>query len=123
MRFGNDWSTNQTILDLTPVARATEAEPQAEVDLSALFGQDGWSCNGGEYWTGQVFTRGDYAYVPRVSYGYDRARDTSHLMVTLFVVDLSDRAAPRAVGSLLVGGAAESYFSNIIQTDNTLLVG
>ena len=40
LRFGSDWATNQTILDMTPVDQASVAEPQAEIDLSALFGED-----------------------------------------------------------------------------------
>jgi hypothetical protein len=124
MRFGSDWSTNQTILDLTPAARAGEAQPQSEIDLSALFGEDAWSCGGGTYWTGQVFTRGDYAYVPRVNYRYDSTRGTSSQDITFYVVDLSDRSAPRAVGTLPVRhGLADTFFTNIVQTDNTLLVG
>jgi hypothetical protein len=40
------------------------------------------------------------------------------------VVYFTDRAAPRAVGSFSVDPAAnESYFTNIIQTDNAILVG
>jgi hypothetical protein len=124
LRFGNDWATNQTILDMTPLARATEAEPSAEIDLSALFGADEWSCNGGTQWSGQVFTRGDYAYVPRYSYNYDNQRGTSQQSLTFFIVDMSDRAAPRAVGSFAVESTSgDTYITSVIQTDNTLLVG
>jgi hypothetical protein len=124
LRFGNDWATNQTILDMTPLARATEAEPQAEIDLSALFGADAWSCNGGTQWSGQVFTRGDYAYVPRYSYSYDNQRGTSQQTLTFFIVDMSDRAAPRAIGRFAVDPTdGDTYITSVIQTDNTLLVG
>ncbi len=124
LRFGNDWATNQTILDMTPVAQASSAEPESEIDLSALFGADAWSCSGGTSWGGQVFTRGDYAYVPRYSNSYDQARGTSEQRLTFYIVDLSDRSAPRAVGSFAVEAATDgSYISDIVQTDNTLLVG
>jgi hypothetical protein len=124
LRFGSDWSTNQTILDLTPVERAGEAEPQAEIDLSALFGEDAWSCSGGTNWSGQVFTRGDYAYVPRHSYRYDQQRGTNEQRLTLYIVDLSDRSAPRAVGSFALDPAVnDTYITNVVQTDNALLVG
>jgi hypothetical protein len=124
LRFGSDWATNQTILDMTTIDRASEAEPQSEIDLSALFGEDAWSCNGGQYWTGQVFTRGDYAYVPRQTYRYDNQRGTSQQRLTFYVVDISDRNAPRAVGNFAVDPAnGDTYISNIIQTENTLLVG
>jgi uncharacterized secreted protein with C-terminal beta-propeller domain len=124
MRFGNDWWTNQTTLDMTPLARASVAEPQAEIDLSALFGENTWSCGATSEWGGQVFTHGDYAYVPRYSYRYTEGAQASQQRLTLYVIDLSDRNDPRPIGTLpmesLDGG---SYFSGIIQTENTLLVG
>jgi hypothetical protein len=124
LRFGSDWATNQTILDMTPVERASEAEPEAEIELSALFGEDAWSCNGGQQWWGQVFTRGDYAYVPRHSYSYDSQRGTSEQRLTFYIVDIADRKAPRAVGSFAVDPAtSQTSINNIIQTENTLLVG
>jgi hypothetical protein len=124
MRFGSDWATEQTILDMTPVAQASSAQPESEIDLSALFGEDAWSCSGGAYWGGQVFTRGNYAYVPRYSSRYDRTYSTSEQRLTFYIVDLSDPGAPRAVGSFAVEPATNgSYIADIVQTENTLLVG
>jgi hypothetical protein len=125
MRFGSDWSTNQTILDMTPVQRAGDAEPEAEIDLSALFGEDAWSCGGGSSWSGQVFTRGNFAYVPRYSYHYDRVNGGNYEQrLTFYIVDLTDRSAPRAVGSFPIAPATdETYYTNVIQTDDALLVG
>lgn len=124
LRFGNDWATQQTILDMTPTSQANRAEPEAEIDLSALFGEDAWSCNGGSYWGGQVFTRGNYAYVPRYSSWYGANYSTSEQRLTFYIVDLTDRGAPRAVGKFAVEPATDgSYISDIIQTESTLLVG
>ena len=124
MRFGADWNTGETVLDLTPVARASEAEPEAEIDLSALFGQDARSCNANSYWSGQVFTHGNFAYVPRYTNGYDRDGGNFTQRLTLYVVDLTDRAAPRAVGELPIDPVTtDTYYSSIIQTDDALLVG
>jgi hypothetical protein len=124
MRFGSDWQTNQTILDLTPVARASSAEPAAEVDLSALFGEDSWSCSNSASWSGQVFTRGNYAYVPRYNTAYDRNYSYSEQQLTLYIVDMSDAQNPRAVGSFAVEPATNGdYITDIVQTDNTLLIG
>jgi uncharacterized secreted protein with C-terminal beta-propeller domain len=123
MRFGSDWMTQQTILDLTPVARAEQAQPEAEIDLAALFGEDAWSCNGGAYWSGQVFTRGDFAYVPRTTYRYDNQSGASYQRMTIYVVDLSDRAAPRAVGSFDISSGVNGYTTGVVQTENALLVG
>jgi uncharacterized secreted protein with C-terminal beta-propeller domain len=125
LRFGNDWWTNQTTLDLTPIARASQAEPQSEVDLSALFGENTWSCGRSSEWTGQVFTKGDYAYVPRYSYRWNSTTyDSYQQRLTFYVVDLSDRDNPRPIGTIPIDAVTgDSYFSGIIQTENTLLVG
>lgn len=123
LRFGSDWATNQTTLDMTPLARASTAQPQSEIDLSDLFGADTWSCNSAAYWSGQVFTRGDYAYVPRYTYAASAAGGYEQRL-TFYVIALADRSAPRAVGSFAVEPAgSDSYFAGIIQTENTLLVG
>jgi hypothetical protein len=124
LRFGSDWTTNQTILDMTPVAEASVAEPQAEIDLSALFGADAWTCNGSSSWSGQVFTRGDAAYVPRYTDEYDLETGESERRLKFYIVDISDRNAPRAVGSFAVEPArGETFITGILQTENTLLVG
>jgi hypothetical protein len=124
LRFGSDWATNQTILDMTPVAQASMAEPQAEIDLSALFGADAWSCNGGSSWSGQVFTRGDHAYVPRYTNEFDAETGESEQRLKFYIVDISDRNAPRAVGSFAVEPArGDTVITGILQTENTLLVG
>ena len=124
LRFGSDWTTNQTILDMTPVAQASVAEPQAEIDLSALFGEDTWTCNGSVSWGGQVFTRGDHAYVPRYKYEYDPETGESEQRLKFYIVDISDRSAPRPVGSIAVEPArGETTLTGILQTENTLLVG
>lgn len=125
MRFGKDWNTQQTILDMTPLARASSAQPESEIDLAELFGKDTSSCNASAYWGGEVFTKGNYAYVPRYGYrnsgnGYGPGWQT----LTFYIVDLSDANGPRAVGSFDVPASADdSYFAGIVQTDNTLLVG
>lgn len=123
MRFGSDWATNQTLLDLTPLAAADRAQPKAEIDLSQLFGADKWSCNGSASWAGEVFTHGDFAYVPRYTYG-GKSGGGYEQRLTFYVIDLSDRDAPQAVGSFAVEPATDqSYFAGILQTDSTLLVG
>jgi hypothetical protein len=122
LRFGNDWSTNQTILDMTPLAKANQAQPDAEIDLSALFGDDAWSCAGGAYWGGQVFTRGDYAYVPRYSYTYDQNYQNYQQKLSFYIVDLSDRSAPRAVGSFTAALSNGYGGGEIVQTEDALLI-
>jgi hypothetical protein len=125
MRFGNDWWTNQTTLDLQPIAQASQAQPQSEVDLSALFGENTWSCGRSSEWTGQVFSKGDYAYVPRYTYRWNNDTYGNYQQrLTFYVVDLSDRDNPRPIGTIPVDAVTgDTYFSGIIQTENTLLVG
>jgi len=124
MRFGTDWATNQTLLEMTPLADAGVAEAESKVDLSALFGKDSYSCGESSYWGGQVFTRGDYAYVPRYGYSYGQNYTNAHQTLTFYVVDLSDRSAPQALGSFEVStDSQDSYFADIVQTDGALLVG
>jgi hypothetical protein len=44
--------------------------------------------------------------------------------LTIYVVDIADPSAPRAVGRLpLPAALGEEYFTGVIQTDNALLVG
>jgi hypothetical protein len=124
LRFGNDWATQETVLDVAPLAQAASSELQAPIDLSALFGEDSWSCNGGSYWGGQVFTHGNYAYVPRYGYSYDQNGSNSQQHLTFYIVDLTDRSAPRAVGSFAPDAVTDqTYFADIVQTDHALLVG
>jgi uncharacterized secreted protein with C-terminal beta-propeller domain len=125
MRFGSDWFTQQTILDMTPLAQAGNAQPESEIDLAALFGKDQYSCGGSASWGGEVFTKGNYAYVPRYSYTYtNSANATYQQKLTLYVVDMADPSGPRAVGSFALDPLdGNSYFAGIVQTDSTLLVG
>jgi len=124
MRFGNEWTTNQTIVDMTPLERASDAQPDAEIDLSALLGEDAWSCGQLSHWGGQVFTHGDYAYVPRYSYDYDYGRSETETRLTFYIVDISNRAAPVAVGSLGTEPVRLGWsLTDIVQTNNALLVG
>jgi uncharacterized secreted protein with C-terminal beta-propeller domain len=125
MRFGKDWNTQQTILDMTPLERASSAEPESEIDLAALFGKDTYSCNSSAYWGGEVFSKGNYAYVPRYSYHYSNANYANYQQtLTFYVVDISDPNGPQAVGSFDVPpSSGDSYFAGIVQTDHTLLIG
>jgi uncharacterized secreted protein with C-terminal beta-propeller domain len=126
MRFGNDWFTQQTILDMTPLAQAGSAEPAAEIDLAALFGNDYYSCGGSASWGGEVFNKGNYAYVPRYSYTYDDQNTGRgyRQQLSFYVVDLAGPGGPQAVGSIdLDPLSGDSYYAGILQTDNTLLVG
>jgi uncharacterized secreted protein with C-terminal beta-propeller domain len=127
LRFGSDWWTNQTTLDLTPIAQASVAEPEAEVDLGALFGENTWSCGRSSEWTGQVFSKGDYAYVPRYSYRWDvdgQNNGNYQQRLTFYVIDLSDRSNPRPIGTIPIEPVTSNgYFNGITQTENTLLVG
>jgi len=128
MRFGNDWFTQQTILDMTPLAQAGNAQPQSEIDLSALFGSDTYSCGGSASWGGEVFTKGHYAYVPRYSYTYSDIKSPGggsyQQKITLYIVDMTASGGPAAVGSVELDALGQNaWFAGIVQTENSLLIG
>ncbi len=137
LRFGTDWWTNQAILDFVALDDVTSAEPLGEIDLSEYVsgssgrevceqGNDGSYFYSYEHWTGQVFVHGNFAYIPRQSehYWYTGGKDESRAEITFFIVDLTDKTALALVGQFKVEDALrDSYFSGIIETENSLLVG
>ncbi len=126
MRFGADWYTNRTILDMTPVEDAGFAQPLAEVNLSELFGENEYNCTSAIRWTGQVFVRGNYAYVPRFEYTY-RDEDGAYVyenQLTFYIVDMTDGENPEPIGKFSTEPAlSNEYIGSITQTDNALLIG
>lgn len=134
MRFGNDWWTGETVIDFATPDDAATAEPTGELDLAALFEDESDRCNEWSYWGSSVFTHGDTVYVPRYAQrwggGGGRYRDESAL--TIYAVDISDRAAPRVAGRFEVdpvssvytdGGYRYARYGEILLTDHALLVG
>lgn len=126
MRFGADWWTDRTILDMTPLAEAGQPEPAAEINLAALFGENEYSCNGNYRWGGQVYTKGNYAYVPRYETTY-RDADGNYVYqttLTFYVVDMSDALNPEPIGTFALEPTdSNQYFGAIVQTESALLVG
>ncbi|HOU90190.1 MAG TPA: beta-propeller domain-containing protein, partial [Polyangiaceae bacterium] len=78
LRFGQDWWTDEVMLDLVPLAAAEAAESESALDLSSLTDVRDRTCNQADgsyrynytYFTGQVFVHGDHAFVPREVYEY-----------------------------------------------------
>jgi hypothetical protein len=123
LRFGTDWWTERTILDVTTLADVERAEPQNALDLTNLLGTSD-ECSEGAYW-GNVYVVGDYAYVERFAYSYQNNQSNEHL--TFLVVDLN-APKPLIVDSLTVSSGpyvpdVYKYFSGVVQTDSALLVG
>ncbi len=142
LRFGSDWWTDETTLDLVALAEAESTESNNLLDLSPLTGVRSEECSQDDgrysyrysYFTGQVFVNGDYAFVPRELYesGYSNSGDDWYDRQTmrLSIVDLSGSEGPRIVGDLALEptGYSESrqqssYYAGFIQTDGALLVG
>jgi len=122
LRFGRDWTSQETVLDSTTLVRASESDPEARIDLSALFEGDS-ACDANWSWGRQVFSRGDYAYVARYGYARDPQNGAAQ-QLTLYVLDVRDPDAPKAMGRLpLEPLSGDAYFTDIVQTDNALLVG
>jgi hypothetical protein len=124
LRLGSDDFTEQNSFELTPLARASQAEPATALDLSELFAEDAPVCGGTWAWSGQVFVRGRYAYLPRYVQDTDRQDNTAEQQLTIYIVDIADPRAPRAVGRLPMPAATtREYFTGVAQTDNALVVG
>ena len=143
LRFGQNWWTGEVELDLVPLAAAEVAESEAALDLSSLVSIRERSCNGANgdyssshtYFTGQVFVRGDYAFVPRevYEYGSSGSDDTYYSRETmrLSIVALTGADAPRVVGEIAVEPAGydsssrdeSTRYAGFVQTENALLVG
>jgi hypothetical protein len=123
LRFGTDWWTEETILDVTSIEQVDDPTPRNALDLTdVLVNTD--ECNGYAYW-GNVYVVGDYAYVERNSYSYAQSVPTEKL--TFLVVDLSTET-PELVGEVAVDlgtseGNAYRYFSGVVQADSALLIG
>ncbi len=126
LRFGNDWWTDQTTLDLTTLTGADQPEGVSEVDLSQYI-EETKGCYGWAYW-GNVYVNGDYAYVERHSEDDESGKWTQRL--TFYVVDISDIDNPKVLRTVDASPLAEdgelnaySYFSGVVQTESALLVG
>jgi hypothetical protein len=118
VRFGTDWSTGRSTLDSTWLERAGDATPEAQLDLAALAAA---SCSDDSIWTGQIFMQGNFAYLPHRQ--GESAQAAGLLQLTLHVLDLTDRAAPRFAGQVRLEAAAGESFASVLQTDGALLVG
>ncbi|MCH2109861.1 MAG: beta-propeller domain-containing protein [Polyangiaceae bacterium] len=153
LRFGRDWWTERTILDLTDDTQVEVTDTDIELDLTNLGGENGWSCQEVDEnhqvwrsadWSGQVFVNGDYAYVPRYeNVSWFQEEETSWEEVSLrtlefFVVHLKAENGPRIISSFSVEPtgsryssnhefgdeiAESSHFGGLVQTENALLVG
>lgn len=123
LRFGTDWWTEQTILDVTGIDQVTDPTQHNALDLTDVLANTD-ECNGYAYW-GNVYVVGEYAYVERNSYAYGESQSTEKL--TLLVVNLATEK-PEIVGELDVdlvtsGDNVYRYFSGVVQADSALLVG
>lgn len=142
LRFGQDWWTDEVMLDLVPLAAAEAAESAAMLDLSSLSDVRDRTCNetdgsyryNSTYFTGQVFVHGDHAFVPRevYEYGYENGGSDYYNRETMriIVVALTGAGAPRVVGELALEPIGYdstrevwSYYAGFVQTERALLVG
>ncbi len=126
LRFGSDWWTGETVLDVAALDAVDQAEPLGSIDLSGYDLGSGEDCYGSSYFEGQVFVHGSYAYVPHRSYSWAKDGSTNDYVqkLTFFVVDLSERSTPVVVGSFEVATKdSQEYLTSAIKTDSALLVG
>jgi uncharacterized secreted protein with C-terminal beta-propeller domain len=125
LRFGTDWWTGETTLDMAMLDQVDQAEPMGDLDLSA-YELDENGCYSYSQWDNQVLVEGAYAYVPRrtMNYGDDSQPNAYRQTITFFVVDLHDRENPTLAGTFEVSTDDEKeYLSGIVKTDSAILVG
>ena len=133
LRFGNDWWTGRTVIDVTTTGDATTADPAAELDLGALIESER-ACGRSANWGGSVFPRGDYVYVPRYAYEWGEGRDgwESRQELALHVVDMAAEGGPALIGKVDAGtvvgrsfedGQTYESFGEILLTESALLIG
>jgi uncharacterized secreted protein with C-terminal beta-propeller domain len=123
LRFGTDWWTGRTILDVTSNNDVETAETKHSLDLTTLV-EGSNECSDGAYW-GNVYVVGEYAYVERYAYSYEN--NVSSERLTFLVIDLN-AATPTVVDTVSVGAITSQpyvyqYYSGVVQADSALLVG
>jgi hypothetical protein len=124
LRFGSDWWTGRTTLDFTALSSVESAEPLGDIDLDELAPPEN-GCEQSAYWEGQVLVQGNYAYVPRRVYKWDNTGSgESHQELVFYVVDITDRTAPKVVNTFAVKSKGDSEaLAQVVKTDQALLVG
>lgn len=140
LRFGQNWWTEEALLDVVELAAAEDASALGVLDLAPLPKMRQESCSDGSYYSssyfnGEVFTHGDVAFLPRTV--YESGSDGSGAWysterMSLVKVDLRDEQHPRVLGEIaLEPNRTESsdtvytysYYAGILQTDSALLIG
>ncbi len=133
LRFGNDWWTGRTVIDVTTTDDATTADPDAELDLGALIEEER-ACGRSANWGGSVFPRGDYVYVPRYAYEWGEGTEgwESRQELDLHVVHMGAAGGPALIGRVdleavtgrsFEGGQTYESYGEILLTESALLVG
>jgi hypothetical protein len=142
LRFGQNWWTGETELDLVPMAQAEVTVGEKPLDLTPLTGVSEQICNrtDGSYssssssFTGQVFVNGSYAFLPRqhneYSYSGNGADYRNSQTMRISIVALAGDDAPRVVGEIALEPTTHdqpeftySSYAGFVQTDGALLVG
>src|SRR5690606_15635828 len=127
LRFGNDWWTDRTTLDVAAAENASTAQPTASLDLTEVEG-DVNRCGDYAYWGDTVYPHGDFVYAPRFGSSYVGDRHESTLR--LYVVDMRGEQ-PVVSGHVDVESAGHTgdsdrydyeYFGEILKTESALLV-
>lgn len=123
LRFGNDWWTGRTTIDLADAENASVAEPVASLDLTEVEADDG-ACESYATWGDTVYPHGDYVYVPHHRYDYRSGRTETTLR--FHVVDMRGEQ-PTVVGHVDTEPSTSTsdgyeYFGEVLKTDRALVV-
>ena len=126
LRFGTDWWTSRSILDFTSLTASETAEPLGELDLNSLVAAGEDQCNSWSSWDQGVYVHGDTAYVARrgSSKHFNNDGSSYEQTLALYILDLTDRSAPKLVGKLdLEPVKGDGFLGEVVLTDHALLVG
>jgi hypothetical protein len=125
LRFGTDWWTERTLMDFTALDGADTAEPVGELDLATITeDEESDACNRSSSWEGQLYVHGDVAYAPRRSYRWGQTGYDQQQTLTLYIIDLRDRSAPKVAGKIVTTAEGpEVYLGGVVITDHALLIG
>jgi uncharacterized secreted protein with C-terminal beta-propeller domain len=127
LRFGNDWWTQRSVIDFTGLDTSSTAEPLGELDLATLLEDEEQACSTSSEWEGQLYVHGDVAYAPRRGYRWEQ--NNSQETLTLYVIDLRDKTAPKLAGKIVTtierssGNGIYRYLGGVVLTDHALLIG
>ncbi len=123
-RLASDWWSGSARLDVVPLSDPARIEPLGTLDLSSL-DPVGDACWGWGYWVSNAFATGSTLTLVRSGWDYQGQKPVTRLDL----IDLSNAAAPKAIGHVDLDFNVYSYGyygdvtsgTNVVQVGSTLV--